>query len=273
MLYGIAGYTKEMIEKPPAYEGDEPYVFVSYSHKDAEAVYKDLWRLIDQGIRVWYDKGLPAGQEWDKVVESKIVSEKCACVIFYLSPNFVGSDSIMKEVNLVFDTGRSNFCIHLDGKPTMKILFDAMSMGIPVDTKKCETITKYFNDASTHISKVPEDSDSDYYDEILDNLTSYDVLDSESKRVVIARKHIQNILFVSTDSSFSRSIMHGVQSFCTSAYNISLSIKLIENFSKDFDEAVASVLWNNADEYEGFVVRPIGNIGPRTYEAVLDLRQ
>ena len=261
-----------MIEKPPAYEGDEPYVFISYSHKNSEIVYKDLWRLIDQGIRVWYDQGLPAGKEWDKVVEGKITSEKCACVIFYLSPNFIGSDSIMKEINLVFDNNRSNFCVHLGGKPTMKILFDAMNMGIEVDTTKCETITKYFNDASTHISKMPEEGDMEYYDEIINNLTVYDVLDSESKRVVVARKHIQNILFVSTDSAFSRSIMHGVQSFCTSAYNISLSIKLIDNYDKNFDESVASVLWNNADEYEGFVVRPIGNVGPRTYEAILDLK-
>ncbi len=47
------------MEKPfPAYQGDEPYVFVSYSHADTERVYAELARLNDQGFNIWYDEGI-----------------------------------------------------------------------------------------------------------------------------------------------------------------------------------------------------------------------
>ena len=45
-----------MAEKPfPAYLGDEPYVFVSYAHDDAAAVYPELERLNAGGLNIWYD--------------------------------------------------------------------------------------------------------------------------------------------------------------------------------------------------------------------------
>ncbi|MEJ2087913.1 MAG: hypothetical protein P8Y69_05460 [Gammaproteobacteria bacterium] len=48
-----------MAERPfPAYRGEEPYIFVSYSHADAESVYPDLAWLHEQGINVWYDEGI-----------------------------------------------------------------------------------------------------------------------------------------------------------------------------------------------------------------------
>ena len=41
-----------MAERPfPAYRGDEPYVFVSYSHDDADAVYPELRWLKQQGFK------------------------------------------------------------------------------------------------------------------------------------------------------------------------------------------------------------------------------
>ena len=42
----------------PAYKGDEPYVFVSYSHSDASAVYPELVWLKESGFNVWYDEGI-----------------------------------------------------------------------------------------------------------------------------------------------------------------------------------------------------------------------
>jgi hypothetical protein len=42
-----------MPDRPlPAYDGEEPYVFVSYSHADEEAVYSEIRWLQDQGINV-----------------------------------------------------------------------------------------------------------------------------------------------------------------------------------------------------------------------------
>ena len=45
----------------PAYQGDEPYVFVSYAHDDAPVVYPEISRLRDQGFNIWYDEGIEPG--------------------------------------------------------------------------------------------------------------------------------------------------------------------------------------------------------------------
>ena len=50
------------MERPfSAYIGDDPYIFVSYAHEDAELVYPELTRLKDQGFKIWYDEGISPG--------------------------------------------------------------------------------------------------------------------------------------------------------------------------------------------------------------------
>ena len=45
------------MEKPlPAYKGDGPYAFISYSHIDERAVFDEIRWLQDQGINVWYEE-------------------------------------------------------------------------------------------------------------------------------------------------------------------------------------------------------------------------
>ena len=44
----------------PAYDGDEPYIFVSYAPSDSRVVYGELARLREAGFRIWYDE-VPAG--------------------------------------------------------------------------------------------------------------------------------------------------------------------------------------------------------------------
>ena len=43
--------------KPVAYEGTEPYIFVSYAHRDSERVFEVLGELQSRGYRFWYDDG------------------------------------------------------------------------------------------------------------------------------------------------------------------------------------------------------------------------
>ncbi|MCZ6774144.1 MAG: TIR domain-containing protein, partial [Proteobacteria bacterium] len=48
----------------PAYQGDDPYVFVSYAHEDAELVYPEIARLYAEGFNIWYDEGIGPGWTW-----------------------------------------------------------------------------------------------------------------------------------------------------------------------------------------------------------------
>ena len=48
----------------PAYNGDEPYISVSYAHDDETLVYPEITRLKDHGLNVWYDESIPPGLTW-----------------------------------------------------------------------------------------------------------------------------------------------------------------------------------------------------------------
>lgn len=76
------------------------YVFISYSHRDYKQVYADLADLYDAGVPFWYDRGLPAGRNWDDVVREKMTDPKCGGVIFYLSENLFLSQSIQTEIHI-----------------------------------------------------------------------------------------------------------------------------------------------------------------------------
>ncbi len=78
----------------PAYEGREPYVFVSYSHEDREDVYAEIAGLQDQGVNIWYDaSGLSAGSEWSNALAAAIrvpVTSSTSSRRIRLHPNTVG---------------------------------------------------------------------------------------------------------------------------------------------------------------------------------------
>ena len=77
-------------KRHPAYEGKEPYVFISYSRKDLEKVLP-LFDALDQaGCRYWYDEGgIRAGEEFWRKIEQKI--RGCTIFISFLSSTFLDS--------------------------------------------------------------------------------------------------------------------------------------------------------------------------------------
>ena len=84
------------------YEGqNEPYIFISYSHEDTDIVYQDLKFLSDSGARLWYDRGMHAGQDWQTHALNKIMAPNCRAVIFYLSPNSLRSKAVLRELAYV----------------------------------------------------------------------------------------------------------------------------------------------------------------------------
>ena len=47
-----------------SYEGNEPYIFISYSHADTEKVYQIL-KLIDrEKYRFWFDDTMEIGEDF-----------------------------------------------------------------------------------------------------------------------------------------------------------------------------------------------------------------
>jgi len=84
--------------KPPfsPYEGEEEYIFVSYSHKDAEKVYKLIKNLYDRGYRIWYDEGIMAGTIWNEIIAQHII--KATLMLLFISPDAVVSVPVNEEI-------------------------------------------------------------------------------------------------------------------------------------------------------------------------------
>jgi TolB-like protein/Tfp pilus assembly protein PilF len=106
----------------PAYKGDEPHVFVCYSHADADDVYPEIEWLHDQAINVWYDEGISAGKNWR--AETGLSLERADRVLFYISRHSLESDHCNREINLALDEGKEIIPVYLEDvtlTPDLKI--------------------------------------------------------------------------------------------------------------------------------------------------------
>ena len=74
-----------------AYTGSEPFLFVSYSHRDTEKVYHILDLLYDHKYRIWYDESCETGNDFRDELRHKI--EKCDAVILFVSAASMSSSS------------------------------------------------------------------------------------------------------------------------------------------------------------------------------------
>ena len=99
---------------PPfeAYQGDGPYVFVSYSHKDAAMVYEEITRLHEAGVNVWYDEGIDASNEWPEEIAKAVIG--CAVFLIFVTPRATASVNCRNEVNLALNEKKPFLAIHLE---------------------------------------------------------------------------------------------------------------------------------------------------------------
>ena len=117
------------MERPfPAYKGDDPYIFVSYSHKDASVVFPELSRLREQGFKLWFDEGIEAGTEWREEIAQAIRNARL--FLYYVTPQSVHSENCRKEVNFAVEDARVGQMTDYD-----RLLLDVWTKGsiVPED--------------------------------------------------------------------------------------------------------------------------------------------
>ena len=78
----------------PIYEGDKPYIFISYAHANAPAVMAVVRELTDRGFRVWYDNGIEVGSEWPEYIAGHLAS--AGLMIAFLSNAYMRSENCRK---------------------------------------------------------------------------------------------------------------------------------------------------------------------------------
>ena len=78
------------------YEGRRPYLFISYSHRNSQEVLETITLLHRRKVRLWYDEGIPAGNDWPKNIETHM--RLSAMVLFFVSKTALASPNCLSEI-------------------------------------------------------------------------------------------------------------------------------------------------------------------------------
>ena len=83
-----------------AYEGSEPYLFISYSHENADIVYRILNKMDEEKFRIWFDDTMEIGEDFREELRERI--EKCAAFVLFVSQASMASKYCGMEIITAF---------------------------------------------------------------------------------------------------------------------------------------------------------------------------
>jgi len=131
---------------PPfeAYKGNQPYLFISYSHKDSQIVFKEITGLFNVGYRIWYDEGIDPGNEWPDEVAQAL--EKSAFFIVFISPNSINSQNVKNEINFALNKHKPFLAVHITDT--------VLPSGLLLRMGDIQAIFRYKMDESTFTKKI-----------------------------------------------------------------------------------------------------------------------
>ena len=96
----------------PSYEGEEPYIFVSYSHADTPKVRDVLQRIDREKFRFWYDDTMEIGEDFRQELQSKV--EKCSAFLLFISPASMQSKYCGMEIITAYKNSKRIYPVYLD---------------------------------------------------------------------------------------------------------------------------------------------------------------
>lgn len=79
------------------YEGDKPYIFVSYAHANDAEVLPIISDMHKRGYNIWYDEGIEVGSEWQECIASHLADAHL--VIAFISNAYIKSDNCRREMH------------------------------------------------------------------------------------------------------------------------------------------------------------------------------
>lgn len=130
---------------PIPYQGDQKYIFISYSHKDISKVDEIICKFSESGYNVWFDSGIVPGSEWDENIAQHI--EKCGCFIAFMSENYLESNNCKDELNYARDLEKDRLVVYLEEV--------TLPSGLAMRINRLQSVFKY-----------AYKSDKDFYDKL-----------------------------------------------------------------------------------------------------------
>ena len=94
------------------YQGNEPYLFISYAHANEQAVGSVLEHLEKQGVRFWYDDGIEVGSEWPEYIAERLASSQM--MLAFISNAYAVSNNCRKEMHYAVSNGIKTVNVFLE---------------------------------------------------------------------------------------------------------------------------------------------------------------
>ncbi len=95
-----------------AYKGYEPYIFISYTHKDKSSVYPEMLWINNQKFNIWYDEGIPPTSEWPAEIENAIIN--CSLFLVFITPKAVEREMVRNEINFALNRNKPFLAVFLE---------------------------------------------------------------------------------------------------------------------------------------------------------------
>ncbi len=114
-----------------AYEGKEPFLFVSYAHKDSDLVLPVIRALHEKKYRVWYDEGIAPGSEWPENIALHL--RDATAILAFVSENYLSSPNCKNEVQVAVGHKKIPLQVALDGAGKQPLFTDAILLDFTDD--------------------------------------------------------------------------------------------------------------------------------------------
>lgn len=103
---------KEITYEPRVYEGNEPYLFISYARKDRKELDLLLSELDKNNIRYWFDAAIHPGEQWSEKLANKI--QNCSTFLVVLTKNSIPSLNVRRELTFAQSEFKKMIVLILD---------------------------------------------------------------------------------------------------------------------------------------------------------------
>ncbi len=105
--------TDRISDKLLPYEGNQPYLFISYAHTDGPRVKRILHAMAKRGFRIWCDYGIPHGKDWHESIVKHL--ENSCCFINFFTNATEYRHVVLEEIQLALEKRKAD--------PAYKVFF------------------------------------------------------------------------------------------------------------------------------------------------------
>ena len=103
-----------------AYLGNDPYIFVSYAHRDSAQVMPFI-KSLQKKYNVWFDEGIHVGAEWEDEIYERL--EACELFIYMITSASLASKNCKDEIRTARELNKNFINIVIDSKTELTKVF------------------------------------------------------------------------------------------------------------------------------------------------------